>query len=591
MKNQFSIVLCGIICGIFAGIYHFVNIFIYICVTIIILCLFFIHNLNVRLFLCGFCIGLIRIFIFLCMMHDNDLQSGYVSGQIISKSPHWIIHDNEWKVNKWKYILQLNFVNCKKKIAPVQKIKVITYLNENLHINELIQGNAQFYSTFYPLSRYDIDTSRLLHNIVAYAHFDSYDVTNTQQPKILKDIYDQFEYDVASILQSLLFGDSSNISPKVRLNFSQSSLSHLLAVSGLHISIIGGLFYGLARWIIPFFAPNIAITCPLQILGFISGAVGITLYMNFIVVGIPILRAVIMFILAMLGMFYFISSTIYYAMAIILMIWPTSLLNISFQLSFAAVFGLFINTSPVIYEKTKLFGKFGECILNGILTTFKATVATLPYSIYWFGTASLQPFTSNFIAIPLLSVMIMPLLLIWITFNNFGYGTVISPILSYTIQQLLFIANYFANQITWFVNAKLSTLSIILWSFGLFFSKVDKKVSIFFVLMFICSVLMPAQKQAMVLLFKNTIAIYQNDEIYTNNANPFIVNQWSRMLRAKRVRLLPMQKMYNWRNFVINFFRVIYDKQEVLTKSEICEKPHILYENGQVENFTDYTIF
>src|SRR6202000_3479143 len=92
---------------------------------------------------------------------------------------------------------------------------------------------------------------------------------------------------------------------------------------------------------------------------------------------------------------------------------PESLLNASFQMSFAAVIALI-----AVYESwgTKLMGRRDSPLLwrailyvaGMALTTLIASAATAPFIVYHFNRITILGLLGNFIAIPVSSILVMP---------------------------------------------------------------------------------------------------------------------------------------------------------------------------------------
>lgn len=223
------------------------------------------------------------------------------------------------------------------------------------------------------------------------------------------------------IAGALITGDRSGISKDVRQNFANAGIAHILAISGLHISLVASVIFLLVRRGLTFliffnekfhtkkWAAIIAIFA-------IGGYLAISGY------GFPAIRSFIMTSLVMVAILVnrqplsmrFLSL----AATFILLLYPESILSISFQLSFAAVLALI-----AFYEggyrvlkdwsqKTERFVWLKHVIVyvvGIILSTVIATLATTPFIIYTFNNYTLQAVLGNLIGIPLVSLWIMPL--------------------------------------------------------------------------------------------------------------------------------------------------------------------------------------
>ena len=147
----------------------------------------------------------------------------------------------------------------------------------------------------------------------------------------------------ASLFRALILGERQGIEPETREIFNRTGLGHMLAVSGLHIGLIGWISFFLFTWVLSR-SYRIALTLDIR-----KAAAVLTC---FPIVGYTVLsglqvsgqRAMIM-ALAFLGAMISdrereIWSTLALAGLLILLLDPNALLSISFQLSFAAVAGI-----------------------------------------------------------------------------------------------------------------------------------------------------------------------------------------------------------------------------------------------------------
>ena len=147
----------------------------------------------------------------------------------------------------------------------------------------------------------------------------------------------------ASLFRALILGERQGIEPETREIFNRTGLGHMLAVSGLHIGLIGWISFFLFTWVLSR-SYRIALTWNIRKAAAVLTCfpiVGYTVLSGFQVSG---QRAMIM-ALAFLGAMVSdrereIWSTLALAGLLILLLDPNALLSISFQLSFAAVAGI-----------------------------------------------------------------------------------------------------------------------------------------------------------------------------------------------------------------------------------------------------------
>lgn len=212
---------------------------------------------------------------------------------------------------------------------------------------------------------------------------------------------------------ALVTGDRSGITPQLRQAFADSGIAHILAISGLHMSLVIGLVFIVVRRFLSLI-PCVALHYPIKSWA-ATIAIGVSsFYMAISGFSFPVMRSFLMSCLVMLGILLnkltlsFRSVT--FAATVVLLLFPESLFNLSFQLSFAAVFAL-IAGYEVFYES--FWEKFHQhkvllFFIGLIFSTTLATIATAPFSLVAFQRLTLQSFLGNILAIPLTSFWIMP---------------------------------------------------------------------------------------------------------------------------------------------------------------------------------------
>ena len=250
--------------------------------------------------------------------------------------------------------------------------------------------------------------------------------------------------DTAGICIGLLLGDKTLISEEIQNNFKQSSLSHMLAISGAHISYI-----------------LLGITTFLHILKFhkrwskIIVIVFLIFFMALVGFTPSVTRACIMSIISLLAGILFRKPNIYQNLAIssiiILLINPYSLLDIGFQLSFGGTIGIVLlmknKEKPKLEteqnKENNLVYKIFNYIKQIIKVSISANLVILPIMIYHFNTISATFLISNILASPILAISLI-LGLIFIIFSLIfkPIAIVISYFLNLTLQSLIQITNF-----------------------------------------------------------------------------------------------------------------------------------------------------
>lgn len=252
------------------------------------------------------------------------------------------------------------------------------------------------------------------------------------------------------IAAALITGDRSGISRELQQSFADAGIAHILAISGLHLSIISGLAFLIFRRILSLI-PWIALNYPIKKW---SAGLAILLtsgYLGLCWGSIPALRAFLMTTIMLLAIILDRSAlsmrNVAIAALIILIPWPESLLGPSFQLSFAAVIALIAayEGGQVWFFKGNLqstaLRRIGLYMGGIMLTSLIASLATTPFSIYVFHRFSLYAISANLAAIPLTTLWIMPFAILSVGLMPFNSEGLALRFLSQGIHCLITIAN------------------------------------------------------------------------------------------------------------------------------------------------------
>ena len=213
---------------------------------------------------------------------------------------------------------------------------------------------------------------------------------------------------------ALVTGDKISLPYDVRDAFSSSGLSHLLAISGLHLSVVAGIcffvFYRLLAWV-----PGLALHINLQkISAFFSLGLG-WVYLEISGRNYPAKRAFLMMALALIGVLLARTAVTLRVIAVvatvILLLQPEALLDLGFQLSFFAVMGL-VSFYEVFQKKknrsVKGIGRGGVFFKQLFFSTLVASLVTAPFLMFHFHVFSFQGLLTNFVALPLTVFVIIP---------------------------------------------------------------------------------------------------------------------------------------------------------------------------------------
>lgn len=204
----------------------------------------------------------------------------------------------------------------------------------------------------------------------------------------------------APIFHGMLLGDKSQLEDEIRDRYQMAGIMHILAISGLHLSLLGMGCYNLLM--------KIGAGIPL------SGSLTIILLFSYGMLtgeGVATMRALIMFVISMgakiMGRTYDLLSALALSGLLILVESPSYLLYSGFLLSFGAVCGIafvlpFLTDLFHKEEKIRIFTFLRE----GFLASGSIQIATLPLTLYFFYEFPLYGIFVNLMVIPTLALVV-----------------------------------------------------------------------------------------------------------------------------------------------------------------------------------------
>ncbi len=222
----------------------------------------------------------------------------------------------------------------------------------------------------------------------------------------------------SGLYQALLIGDRSQVPLDVLEHFKISGCMHLLAISGMHMGLLGLMLYGSLLWLLKR-STRLMLAFHVETLAALLTMFPLFLYALVAGMNLPVLRSLIMALLLLLALVLRRHRSLIHVLAaallVILAIQPLALFTVSFQLSFAAVLGIIL-TIPRLQEKFALAGhgtaRIRTWIQGAFLVSCLATVATLPIMLFHFNRISLIGPFMNLLIEPLLCLWALPLGLI-----------------------------------------------------------------------------------------------------------------------------------------------------------------------------------
>lgn len=204
----------------------------------------------------------------------------------------------------------------------------------------------------------------------------------------------------AGYMQGLVLGITDNLDPSLMQQFARLGLTHILAISGLHVAVFLyalGLILRLCRMTRERLLLTLVFAVPFYVL--LSGA------------SPSVVRAGVMGMLGLLAArMHKLKDGLHIlaaAAVIMLAINPFYLENVSFQLSFIVTLGLILGVPPV--RRAMPDWKRGKALLDLTAVSVVAQAVSFPVSIYYFNQFHLLSLPANLLLVPFISFIIMPL--------------------------------------------------------------------------------------------------------------------------------------------------------------------------------------
>ncbi|MDZ4767938.1 MAG: ComEC/Rec2 family competence protein [Chloroflexota bacterium] len=204
----------------------------------------------------------------------------------------------------------------------------------------------------------------------------------------------------AGLLTGILLGDERGIAPEMRDAFAQTGASHVIAISGFNMAVLGGMIGGLLRRLrIP----------PLPAAVISIGLIAV--YTLFVGASPSVVRAAFMTGVVFLGTALrrdvYVPTSLAFTVLVLSIFDPLILWDVGFQLSAFAVLGIALFADPLIGLHERIFADVPRrlqpisLLLRDSFTIGLAALAfTLPLSALYFGTISPAMLLVNILIVP-----------------------------------------------------------------------------------------------------------------------------------------------------------------------------------------------
>lgn len=258
-------------------------------------------------------------------------------------------------------------------------------------------------------------------------------------------LIDAFPADTVAFANALFLGDNSLLDYETDTDFKLSGIRHIIAVSGLHVSILISVVFMLC-------GKN----------RYLSTAIGVPLLLLFAAVAgftPSVMRACIMQMLVLIGMFlnkeYDPPTSLAFAVLVMLLINPITIVSVSFQLSVGCSIGIFLLYERINQYLMKLLrapkgnglrAKLSRWFSASVSVTISTFITTTPLSAMYFGSISVVGILTNLLTLWVVSFIFCGIIAVIIA------GAIWMPlakgiawIISFPMRYVIFVADFMAD--------------------------------------------------------------------------------------------------------------------------------------------------
>lgn len=263
--------------------------------------------------------------------------------------------------------------------------------------------------------------------------------------------------DSRAIATALLTGRRDAISSDVNDAMFISGLGHVLSISGYHMAVVAGVVFFVVRALLAL-VPVLTVTFPIKKVAAAAALLAALFYLLLSGAEVATQRSFIMTAVVLIAIMVdrraITFRTLAIAALIVLIITPEALVHPSFQMSFAATLGLvalvqigmpalFATSESSTTARIALWG--GREIAMLLLASLIAGLATMPYAAYHFHRITPYGIIANLLAMPVVSILVMPAGLLGLVAIPFGFDSLFWHIMEIGLQWMIFVSKWVAG--------------------------------------------------------------------------------------------------------------------------------------------------
>lgn len=253
-----------------------------------------------------------------------------------------------------------------------------------------------------------------------------------------------FPEDTAGFAKALLLGDKTGLTYEMSLSFRLTGMSHIVAVSGLHVSILFAFIYSVSGK-----------------RRYLTALIGIPVVLLFAAVAgftPSVTRAAIMQIIMMLSLVlrreYDPPTALSFAVLVMLIWNPLVIASAGFQMSVGSVAGIYLFYGKIrgwlaakLPTKGKsLSARLARAFASSVALSVSATVLTTLLVAYYYGTVSLVSMTANLLVMPVISAVFYGVMLACLAGAVLpALGAGVGWLISWLVRYVFGVTGFFAD--------------------------------------------------------------------------------------------------------------------------------------------------
>ncbi|MDO6738237.1 ComEC/Rec2 family competence protein [Wenyingzhuangia sp. 2_MG-2023] len=313
----------------------------------------------------------------------------------------------------FRFYANVNAIHHQKSYGKIL-VEIPKNAKDSLQIGDQLLCKSNINNINLPTSPYDFNYRSYLENKDVYGkiRLENYLLKGTSISVLMRiqrfrnRIVEQLQKakiseNTKGLMMAMLLGDRESISDEMQTSFTDAGVVHLIAISGMHVGVLYLLLlftFGFLKRIkygnyVYVFLVLTCLWCFAIFSGLSSSVVRCVTMFSFISVSKLVYRKNLLL------------EPIISSMLVLLLVKPNFLLDVGFQLSYAAVISIVV-FYPLLAKRINLKNKIAKYFMDVLLVSIIAQLGVLPLSLYYFHQFPFQFLIANFFAVSLLPLVL-----------------------------------------------------------------------------------------------------------------------------------------------------------------------------------------